>query len=58
MDSSSDSKEKYASDDPAHGAVVAEDDSEYQEYLVLAEEFSGEALKKLTVGRTGLGRRS
>jgi hypothetical protein len=41
--------EKYLGDDGSHQAIAADDDSEYQEYLVLAEEFSGAALTKLTV---------
>ena len=46
----SDSKEeKYLNEELSHKAIAADDDSEYQEYVVLAEEFSGAALTKLTV---------
>jgi len=48
--------EKYPGEELPHGAVIAEDDSEHQEYLMLAEEFSGAAVQKLTVSRLGLAR--
>jgi len=51
MDSSNmDTKEKGLAATDVKADVVEYDDPEYSEYLALAEEYSGDKLKKLTVG--------
>ena len=50
MDSSTmDTKEKDLAATDVKGDVGEYDDPEYSEYLSLAEEYSGDKLKKLTV---------
>ena len=50
MDSSNlDTKEKGLAAIDVKGDVGEYDDPEYSEYLALAEEYSGDKLKKLTV---------
>jgi hypothetical protein len=50
MDSSNtDTKEKGLAATDVKGDVGEYDDPEYSEYLSLAEEYSGDKLKKLTV---------